>query len=269
MISKDAFRKTIRDYYEESRREFPWRETTDPYKIWISEVMLQQTQTSRVLPKYLSFIKKFPDFKSLTEASLPDLLQQWSGLGYNRRALYLQQSAQKLIKEFQGILPTDPKELETFPGIGKATARSILVFSKNIPLVFIETNIRRVYIHLFFTNQENVSDAEIEKVLEQTLDKQNPREFYYALMDYGAMLAKIEQINPNRKSKHYSKQSNFETSVRKIRGEILRQLLAKKSLSKKALENILNNDSRFEAALLGLQKDNLITLTKTIIQIKK
>jgi len=227
----EKFQKSIYDYYTIFGRPFPWRETTEPYHIFVSEVMLQQTQTSRVVAKYLAFIQKFPDFKTLANASQYDLLQVWQGLGYNRRALALQKSARLIIEKYEGVLPESPEELITLPGIGPATAASIAAFAFNSPTVFVETNIRVVFFHFFFQEKESVHDNEILDLVAQTVTRglsvvtQNPRTWYYALMDYGVML-KAQGINPLKKSKHYTKQSAFQGSDRQIRGAILKVLLS-------------------------------------------
>ena len=165
------FQNIIYAYYNEHKRDFAWRNTTNPYNIVVSEIMLQQTQTHRVATKYEQFIQKFPDFKTLATAPLKELLLAWQGLGYNRRALALQKTAQIVMLEHNGILPQNPEILKTFPGIGKATAASICAFAFNMPTVFIETNIRSVYIHFFFHNQINIKDAQFLPFIEQTLNK--------------------------------------------------------------------------------------------------
>jgi A/G-specific adenine glycosylase len=229
-----SFRKEIYGYYKKNRRSFPWRDTCNPYHIFISEVMLQQTQVERVNGKYQEFIAAFPDFSALARAKLNVVLRVWSGLGYNRRAISLIKLAKIVIGEHGGVLPKDIKELASLPGIGKATAGSLAAFVFDQPSVFAETNIRRVFIHFFFQNSENVHDRDVLRLVEATLDRTNPREWYYALMDYGAMLKKAV-FNPNRRSAHYKKQPPFEDSDRKIRGEVLRILLAGKSLSVKEI----------------------------------
>src|SRR3989344_4074839 len=155
------FQKTIWDYYKTNKRYLPWRKTRDPYKILVSEMMLQQTQVSRVLPKYKSFSKKFPTVKVLAKAKLKEVLTEWQGLGYNRRAVFLKQCAEKIEKDFKGKFPKDFKALRTLPGIGPATAGDIMVFAWNIPMIVIETNIRSVFIHFFFKNQKKVHDKAI------------------------------------------------------------------------------------------------------------
>lgn len=251
------FIDTVINFYKTQKRDLPWRHTNNPYHIVVSEIMLQQTQVPRVVDKYLAFIDRFPSWKSLTKASFPEILTMWNGLGYNRRAKYLQMIAQKVITEWNGVIPDDPNTLVTFPGIGKATAASIVVYAFNKPIPFIETNIRRVFIHHFFDHSTSVHDKEIMPLVEKTLDISNPKVWYWALMDYGTHLAtKVE--NPNRKSKHYAKQSRFEGSVRKIRGEILRQLLIYKTLDEKKLYKIDGNHVKVKSAIESLVADKLV-----------
>jgi A/G-specific adenine glycosylase len=219
-----AFQALIYNYYSIHGRSFPWREPTNPYHILVSEFMLQQTQTQRVVAKYSQFIKTFPNFYALAEAPFKDVLTVWQGLGYNRRALNLKKTAEIIVARFHGNVPSDVFVLETFPGIGRTTARAIAAFAFSKPVVFVETNIRTVYIHFFFHEQEHVKDKEILPIVKETLDYENSREWYYALMDYGVMLKKLEK-NPGRKSALYQKQSPFEGSDRQIRGKILHILL--------------------------------------------
>jgi A/G-specific adenine glycosylase len=226
-----AFRKEIYDYYKKAGRDLPWRKTFDPYHILVSEIMLQQTQVDRVIGKYHEFIGAFPDFKALNRASLTDVYKVWQGLGYNRRALSLKKIAGIILEKHDGKLPSSEEELMALPGIGKATASSIAAFGFNKPVLFVETNIRTVFIHHFFKNKTAIDDGEILPLLKQTLDKKAPGKWYSALMDYGAMLKK-KYPNPSRKSAHYSRQSPFKGSRREIRGAILKILLVKYSLNK-------------------------------------
>lgn len=253
------FKQTLWDYYKAHARDLPWRHTTNPYHIVVSEIMLQQTQVPRVIEKYNEFLKVFPAWQHLAKASFTQVLQVWSGLGYNRRAKYLQAIAQKVVTEFNGTLPSDPLVLETFPGIGKATAASITVYASNKPIPFIETNIRRIFIHHFFQDKSGIDDKEIALLVEATMDYTNPRQWYWALMDYGTYLA-TQVENPNRKSKHYTKQSKFEGSVRKIRGEILRQLMKHKILTKKQIHLLDSDGERVNVALKGLLQDGLVIM---------
>ena len=203
----------------------PWRETGDPYRIAISEVMLQQTQVDRVRPKYAAFLAAFPDFAALARAPLPEVLAAWQGLGYNRRALALSRLARTVIAEHGGRLPREPEALRRLPGIGPATAASIAAFAFGVPTVFVETNVRRVFLHEFFPGRPGVSDAELLPLVARTLDRRRPREWYHALMDYGAELARTVP-NPNRRSAGYARQARFAGSDRQVRGAILRALLA-------------------------------------------
>ncbi len=223
-VDHEAFVRLIKGYYRTGRRPMPWRDHITPYRVVVSEIMLQQTQVSRVLEKFPEFIRQFPDFASLHAASLGEVLAAWQGLGYNRRARYLHGIAIRVMEDWNGVLPSSPDILATLPGIGAATAGSITAFAFNTPVVFIETNIRRVFIHHFFADEIQVPDSRILPLITATLDTEKPREWYYALMDYGTWLSgRIE--NPNRRSRHYSRQSSFEGSDRQIRGEIIRQLI--------------------------------------------
>jgi len=235
----DAFKNTIYAFYRENPRNLPWRKTRNPYRILVSEIMLQQTQVERVLAKYHQFIKTFPDFPSLAAASLRDVLYAWQGLGYNRRAIALKTVAEIVIKNYQGKLPEFPDELVKLPGIGRYSSAAISVFAFHRPAVLIETNIRRVFLHSFFPDRGNVKDSEIISLIQSTLDVKNPREWYYALMDYGVMLKKDVE-NPNRRSAHYRKQKPFHGSNRQARGMILRHVLDKRGCTtQKELANAL------------------------------
>ncbi len=195
--------------------------------------MLQQTQVPRVLEKYGPFIARFPDFQSLADAPLRDVLGTWSGLGYNRRALYLKRAARRVVADYGGSLPSRIDELVTLPGVGRATAAAVAAFSFAAAHSFVETNIRAVFIHHFFQGRDGVSDGEILHLVERTLDRADPRAWYYALMDYGAMLKKTHR-NPSRRSVHATKQDPFEGSDRQARGRIIRALV-KRNLGKREL----------------------------------
>ena len=253
-----AFQELIYHYYQEHGRPFPWRMTHDPYHILVSEIMLQQTQTERVVEKYRQFINSFPDLPSLARAPLRQILRVWQGLGYNRRALALERIAETVMSEFNGNLPPSPEALMTLPGIGRATACAICAFAFNQPVVFVETNIRRVFIHHFFQRKNNVRDTEILPLVEKTLDTSNPRKWYFALMDYGVMLKKDHQ-NPNRRSAHYQRQAPFEGSDRQIRGMILRALTTESPISQREIIRRLGMDpERVKNNLIQLQKEGFL-----------
>jgi len=250
------FQKTVSDYFKKHGRTLPWRGLTDPYRILVSEIMLQQTQVDRVISKFSSFIKQFSNFKSLANAPLQKLLQQWQGLGYNRRALSLQKTAQIIVEKYNGKLPSDIETLQSLPGIGPATAASIAAFAFNKPVIFIETNVRTVFIHHFF-KKATVTDDEIASLVKQTVDK-NPRRWYAALMDYGSMLKKLYP-NPSRRSAHYTKQSKFEGSNRQIRGRIIRTIAAHGEIEENELLSAVKNKQILRKNLSKLQTEGFLT----------
>lgn len=227
---KTAFIKTVYDYYNKSgRHDLPWRNTTDPYKIAVSEVMLQQTQAGRVVGKYQEFLKVFPTVHSLASAPLQQVLLLWSGLGYNRRARFLQQMAQAVVFEYKGVFPKNFNQLLQLPGVGHYTAGAISAFAYNIPVAIIETNIRTVYLHHFpkvlreSKDILKVNDKELLPLIQATIDRENPRLWYWALMDYGSFL-KTQGVRIHRSSSHYKKQSAFKGSLREVRGKIIKTL---------------------------------------------
>lgn len=230
MTAKErAFVKKVWAYYDaHGRHDLPWRQTTDPYRILISEIMLQQTQVDRVLVKYREFLKCFPTIHILAKAPLADVLRAWQGLGYNRRARMLKLLAEVVVRDHKGKIPSDLGSLLALPGVGQSTAGAVRAFAFNMPTGFIETNIRRAYIHFFYPEHGAVHDRELREIINRTVDPANPREWYWALMDYGSQLPKTT-ANPNRRSAHYTKQSKFEGSLRQARGVILRMLATRSS----------------------------------------
>lgn len=265
----ELFKQIIKDYYKKNRRSFPWRDHIDPYHVVVSEIMLQQTQTKRVLQKFTPFIERFPSFQALASAPLHDVLAEWSGLGYNRRGIALHEIAKKITFEFDGKLPLLPAILKTFPGIGSATSCSIVAFAYNLPTVFIETNIRSVFIHFFFPESSSIDDTSILELVGKTLEQENPREWYYALMDYGVLL-KMLYANPSRKSKHYTKQSPFEGSNRQIRSTLLKILLHEGTTSSKKIADMTHIKlDLVEKNLQSLEKEGFITHNNDCYSIKK
>jgi A/G-specific adenine glycosylase len=253
-----VFRKALLDHYAASgRHELSWRQTDDPYRIIVSELMLQQTQVPRVVPKYHEFLEKFPDVRSLARAPLSDVLIVWQGLGYNRRAKFLWETA-RLIDQNGGGFPDTIEGLIRLPGIGPNTAGAIMAYAYNHPVLFVETNIRTVYIHHFFADRSGVADKQIIELVEQTIDQTDPRTFYWALMDYGSHL-KASGQKLNARSKHYSTQSPFEGSRRQVRGAALR-VLAGRSCARDELIRRLG-DPRAESVINDLQSEGLIRQT--------
>lgn len=246
-------------YHQTSgRHELPWRKTSDPYRILVSEIMLQQTQVERVIPFYKKFLQRFPTVQSLARAPLSSVLRQWQGLGYNRRAKHLKEAAREVVRRHGGEFPKSVPELEALPGIGPYTARAIAAFAYNQDGVFVETNIRTAVIHHFFTGKKKIKDKDIEKILEQATPKGRAREWYGALMDYGSFL-KRSGLSLNSRSKHYVRQSTFKGSLREARGMILRAL-ARGTVTLARLAQLLGPDRRtqFTAALTALVSEGLI-----------
>jgi A/G-specific adenine glycosylase len=261
-MSQQTFRAIIREYYQaQGRHDLPWRQAGpdgnfDPYRIMVSELMLQQTQVVRVIPKYEAFLAAFPTVSSLASASLADVLRAWSGLGYNRRAKFLRQAAQRIVGEHDGEFPRDVPALQMLPGIGPNTAGAIMAYAFNQPAVFVETNIRTVFIHHFFQDQTDVTDRAIRDLVGATLDRRNPRVWYWALMDYGSHL-KQTVGNPNRRARQYAKQSRFEGSRRQIRGRIIKLLGSRPYTPAKLRQQLA--DKRAEGVINELLQEGLIT----------
>jgi A/G-specific adenine glycosylase len=253
------FKKHVLLFYKRhGRHDMLWRHTDDPYRILVSEIMLQQTQVARVAVKYPAFIRTFPDAAALARAPQSEVIAAWQGMGYNRRAIALKKCAEKMEKEHGGTVPRDPEVLATFPGIGPATASSICAFAFNLPVVFIETNIRRVFIHFFFPGTEAVTDKEILPLVKRALDRENPRAWYWALMDLGTDLKK-RVPNPNRKSTVYTKQAPFEGSDRRIRGMILKFLIGTVPASEKSILDCVHEEpARVHRILGALEKEGFI-----------
>ena len=270
------FRNNIRHWYRNNAPVLSWRETRDPYAIFVSEVMLQQTQIPRVQEKYPLFLKTFPTILNLANAPLARVLSAWQGMGYNRRGMYLKRAAEIMQTEHGGTVPKTVRELESLPGIGPYSARAIRCFAHGLCEPFIETNIRRVIIHEFFPKNVSVSDNDILKVLSYVQPRTKKREWYYALMDYGRDGLK-HVPNPNRRSKGYKKQSKFEGSNRYIRAQIIKYILANKKATADELfmsliqdKNIVGlSNNKFTVILATLEKDSLLKKIKMKYSIKE
>lgn len=247
-------------------RAMPWREDTRPYYVLVSEIMLQQTQVDRVIPKFEAFIAAFPAVEVLANAPLSQVLELWSGLGYNRRAKFLHEAAKMIVREYGGVFPKSAAELMKLSGVGVNTAGAIQAYSFNTPALFIETNVRTVYFHHFFPDALEVHDTEIKTLLETTVDIEHPREWYWALMDYGTYL-KRQGMGANAKSKHYKKQAPLEGSVRQVRGRIVKTLTETRPVTLPHLKRLVGVDDRFEPAYQGLLKDGLVLESDNTVQL--
>lgn len=254
------FQQEVWDYYVRHGRSMPWRNirddgTIDPYHILVSELMLQQTQVQRVVPKFKTFISVFPSIKVLSQAKLSDVVREWQGLGYNRRAKFLLQSAKKVMDQYAGVIPGTEEELQSLPGVGRNTAAAIYCYAFNKPTSFIETNIRTVFISHFFPDEEAVVDTKILDLVALCCDKQEPRQWYWALMDYGTYI-KSTQGNASRQSASYVKQAPFKGSRREIRGKVIKIL----GQSMQTYEDLLHyiHDERLPLVLGDLEKEGFI-----------
>jgi len=261
------FRKTVLDFYKKhGRHGLPWRSPSlkfrrtkgelNPYRILVSEVMLQQTQVDRVIPYYKKFLKTFPTSQALADASLGDVLRAWQGLGYNRRAKMLHETAKAITMIYHSKFPREYDALVALPGVGEYTAHAVRVFAFNEPEVLIETNIRTVFIHHFFPRSRSVTDKEIVRYIVQTLDRKNPRVWYAALMDYGAHLKKTVP-NPSRKSAHHLRQKPFKGSDREIRGALLSAAVTG-PMSRRRLDMLPFEKGRIKAQLDALFREKLV-----------
>lgn len=250
-MHNDPFRSLVRSEGVRLYRDLPWRRTRDPYKIWLSEVMLQQTQVARVETRWQEWLDRFPTVGDLAAAPVSDVLAAWQGMGYNRRALSLKKAAETIAQEYDGAFPRSVKELVALPGIGPATAQGIRSFAFDLPGVYLETNVRTVVLHHLFPDVSEVPDKELTPIVETTCPaavctdeadeatvrlqlagrfadpqdaRDTPRAWYYAMLDYGAYLKKTVP-NPSRRAKAYTRQSKFEGSRRQKRAEAVRMLL--------------------------------------------
>lgn len=256
----EQFQQTVWGYYNKhGRHDLPWRQfeadgSLDPYKALVSELMLQQTQVPRVIPKFAEFVQQFPTMQALAAAPLSDVLRAWNGLGYNRRAKFLWQAAQAVVSEHGGMLPDTSDALVKLPGVGANTAGALLAYAYNKPVVFVETNIRSVFIYHFFAGAQAVDDKDIADLVAQTLPD-NPRLWYWALMDYGTYL-KQTVGNVNKQSRHYAKQSAFYGSRRQVRGQVLRELAAAARTRDDLVRLIA--DERLQSVLDDLTREGLV-----------
>lgn len=270
VADKALFQETVWEYYRQhGRAGLPWRQprgdgSFDAYAIVVSELMLQQTQVARVIPKFEAFMARFPTVDALASAPLAAVITAWSGLGYNRRAKFLWLAAQAVRDVHAGMVPDSHDALVALPGIGPNTAGAVLAYAYNQPVIFVETNIRTVFIHHFFTGSSAVSDKELLPLLAQTLPPHEAREWYWALMDYGSFL-KQTVGNTSRASAHYSRQSVFAGSRRQIRGQVLRILTAGPHPIRDL--HAMLPDDRLESVLEDLAGEGLIRCTARTCQL--
>lgn len=222
-VTREAFVARVWERGAEEYRDLPWRGVDDPWAVLVSEIMLQQTQVARVERYWTRFLEAFPAPADLADAPTADVLAHWQGLGYNRRALALKRTAEQVAKG-GGQLPDTFSELVALPGIGPATAAGVLAFAFQKPSVYVETNVRAVFLHELFPGEDKVPDADLLPYVADTANEADPRGWYCALLDFGAAL-KRDGANPTRASTTYARQSAFEGSRRQKRAELVRIVL--------------------------------------------
>ncbi len=268
--TKPELLSTLNDHYaKHGRHDLPWRipekdGTFDPYKIWVSEKMLQQTQVNRVVEKYRNFLQIFPTLRVLADAPTSAVVTAWLGLGYNRRALYMSQTAKIIQTQYGGKFPISPMDLQQFPGIGGNTAAAVVVYAYNHPFVFIETNIRTVFIHHFFQDSGQVRDSEIAYVVGECIDHENPRRWYWSVMDYGTFLKKSGKNSLSKSSAH-KKQPSFIGSKRQLRGKVLKHLVGGSLMYGVLMEHL--SDERSSLVVKELQREGLVSIRDGVVEL--
>jgi A/G-specific adenine glycosylase len=251
-------RRRILTWYRHHGRDLPWRHTADRYAILVSEVMLQQTQVPRVIPKYTAFLHRYPDLESLASAPLAGVLALWSGLGYNNRAVRLRACAQAVAAATplgeRAELPRDVRALETLPGLGPYTARAVLVFAHDTDLAAVDANVRRVLIRELGLPPD-IGLASLQEVAERVLPRGQARDWHNALMDYGAavLTARSTGIAP------LTRQGPFLGSRRWYRSQLLKLLLEKGSQRAAGLPRSLGlSHQEVTAIVAALAHDGLL-----------
>lgn len=283
-LKKDHVVRRILAWYRRNGRALPWRQTHDPYHILVSEVMLQQTQVDRVIPKYHAFLTQFPTVMALASAPRAAVITAWAGLGYNRRALYLQKAAQKVLRDRDGIFPETIEELRELPGVGDYTARAILSFGFQKPVAMMDTNHRRFYQRVFF-GLNTKSDQALLAAAEQIFPKGRSYDWNQALMDFGSLICATRKplceecpvknwcksypmrprvIGKNKKIK--TRAVRFLDTDRYIRGRIIDALRNSSTLSKKKIHVLFPDKTceRIDAVLGGLERDELLVKKREI-----
>jgi A/G-specific adenine glycosylase len=258
------FQQKIFSFYQQNKRQLPWRETMDPYKILLSELMLQQTQVSRVVSYYQTWIARWPTLGALASASRAEVLQAWMGLGYNTRAVNLHKAAQRIVAEFDGDVLAAMKQYKEIPGVGRYTAQAVQIFSTNADLVTVDTNIRRIFIAEFDLS-EDLSTQELWEVAEQCLPRGRSREWHNALMDYGA----LQQTARKTGIRPVSQQSSFEGSDRQLRAAVLRLLLGGPSSFETIYHTVGGEQMRLRKILGKMVDEELLVLQKKKYQVNE
>jgi len=287
-----AVQKILLAWFKAEGRQLPWRSTSDHYAIIVSEVMLQQTQVGRVVPIYLSFLRRFPTFETLAEASAADVIRSWAGMGYNRRAMNLQRASKQIVELYEGVLPDNITALRGLPGIGEYTAAALSCFALGNEVAVIDTNVRRVLGRIFH-GPNGAPSKELSNTANQALPIGEAWSWNQALMDLGASICSSRRpacllcpvrsdckasgafMGPNgilteTQSPYKNKREKFEDSTRYYRGRIvahLRGLAEGESHSLEMLGSMvklnytIDDESWLLILLDGLQHDGLVVLS--------
>lgn len=256
------FQSYIFFWWETHKRDLPWRHTSDPYSVLVSEIMLQQTQVSRVVDKYTQFLHVFPDIHTLADASKAEVIRLWKGLGYNRRALYLKRAAEVLWTSYEGQFPQSEDVLRTLPGIGKYTARAVLVFSFRRDVAMVDTNIRNIITDFFYDGIRQ-KESVIEQKASELVPPGKSWEWHQALMDYGALeLSKRRKISA-RIIRKTTMPIPFRGTQRFLRGRIL-DLIREEPMSQKRLITLITktygkNTDKIHTAISDMVREGLLT----------
>ncbi|MDY6769142.1 MAG: A/G-specific adenine glycosylase [Candidatus Nanohaloarchaea archaeon] len=261
------------DWYQENKRDLPWRRTDDPYEVLVAEIMLQQTQVSRVVPKWEAFLDRFPTVEELADAPLGDVLELWDGLGYNNRAKYLKQAAEQVVDEFGGEFPRDPEQLEELQGVGEYTANAVASFAFNNGGPVFDTNVRR----LLYRFHGAAGDDELKAFHEQIFPEGESRVWNNAVMELGAEVCvdgtpRCRECpwrqdctafrKKNFETPDIQSQSSFEGSWRQYRAKVLK-LLMDAALDRDAIEEelALPDEYDLDELLAELQEEGMIEET--------
>jgi A/G-specific adenine glycosylase len=278
--NKSFITKSLLQWYDRNARPLPWRKTRNPYRILISEIMLQQTQVSRVLQMYPKFLKRFPTFQILSRAGTGDVIRAWAGMGYNNRAVRLHQTANRVMQNYGGRLPSDIDLLLQLPGIGRYTAHAVACFSFGQHTAVVDTNVRRILSRLF---PRMASSRDEWELAECVLPKRKAYEWNQALMELGSVYCTASNPDcagcplnrycpsalnvPNRSIKKKSKNERAFIPDRIYRGRVVALLRtfsrnqtmeAFRLLKMLRPEDAKRNQKWFSFLLTGLQRDGLI-----------
>jgi A/G-specific adenine glycosylase len=269
------------DWYRDHARDLPWRHTRDPYRILVAEVMLQQTQVDRVLPKYEQWLAAFPTLDRLAEAPTGEVIRLWAPLGYNSRAVRLQAIARQCIASFEGRMPACFDELLQLTGVGRYTAGAVACFAYEQQVTFWDTNVRRVLTRIFRGPSEVLSERDMEDLAAEVLPPNDSYDWHQALMDLGATICVSRgprcdlcpamnecAAHPailfqplavaERRGKYEAKP--FETTNRYFRGRVVDALRERSPLSLADLAARLDRDDRdwLDNLVAGLERDGLV-----------